>query len=86
MLNVRASAYFLGKIANGIYFDALAVLGVKLCSSAEISGLVNRHHLAGDRKVFLDLLIDKAFNLGKLFLCHRTRAVEVKAETLGSDV
>ena len=86
MLNVRASAYFLGKIANGIYFDALAVLGVKLCSSAEIPGLVNRHHLAGDRKVLLDLLIDKAFNLGKLFLCHRTRTVEVKAETLGSDV
>ena len=86
MLDMRASAYFLGEVTDGVNLDLLTVLGIELGSSSEGLCFFQCHCLADDGKILLNLLVDDVLNLLQLLLGKGSGVVEVEAETLSRDV
>ena len=61
MLGVRSSAYLLGVISDGIYFDYFAVLGAEYAGRSLFARLLDGHFAACDGDIFSDYLVDGVF-------------------------
>ena len=79
-------AEWLGRVADCVDFNPLAVLRLKNAHGAQRSRLVQTHLLPADRQVSLNLLVDDLFYALPLCVGQLVGVGEVKPEPVGGNV